>query len=156
MSFSHVSLPVGKHYIAMRNFYASALKPLGYEILAGDGHGHQFVGLGITSTGPNFWLGLGPNNKSLSKYDGALENRVAPFHVAFNATSPDQVDKWYQAAMYDSCTCVCWGDYELTVGLERLVASIMEPLGSVSTLRHFMLLLCWIRWETMSRCCMVR
>ncbi|KEY70805.1 hypothetical protein S7711_10053 [Stachybotrys chartarum IBT 7711] len=99
MSFSHVSLPVGNHYIAMRNFYTAALKPLRYEILIGDGEGQQFVGLGTKSTGPHFWLGLGANNKSLPKYDGILKNRLAPFHVAFNATSVEQVDEWYKAAM---------------------------------------------------------
>lgn len=101
MSFSHVSLPVGNHYHAMRNFYKSCLKSLGYEILAGDGEGQQFVGLGTRSTGPHFWLGLGANNRSLPKYDGLLENRIAPIHVAFNATSTQQVDEWYKAAMYD-------------------------------------------------------
>lgn len=99
MSFSHISLPVGNHYIIMRNFYKSALKPLGYEILAGGEEEQQFVGFGTELTGPHFWLGLGTNSKSLSRYDGKLENQIAPFHIAFNVTSIEQVDEWYEAAM---------------------------------------------------------
>ena len=86
MTFSHISLPVGSHYIAMRNFYTAALKPLGYEIKLGNGEGQEFCGLGT-------------NNKTLPKYDGKLESRIAPIHLAFDATSPKKVDEWYEIAM---------------------------------------------------------
>lgn len=83
----------------MRNFYTAILKPLGYEIKLGNGEGQEFCGLGTNASGPIFWLGLGANNKTLSKYDGNLENRIAPIHVAFNATSLKEVDEWYEIAM---------------------------------------------------------
>jgi hypothetical protein len=157
MSFSHFSLPVGGHYTAMRDFYAMALKPLGYEIKIGDRDGEEFVGLGTESTGPHFWLGLGASNKSLPKYDGVLANRVAPIHVAFNATSKEQVDEWYQCAMYDTLsTAFQRGKCLLTTGPARRVVSIMGSLESVNTLWHFTPLLSWIRWETTLKCYMVR
>lgn len=99
MSISHISLPVGSHYVAMRDFYAAILKPLGYEILLGNGEGQSFCGLGTKATGPNFWLGLGANSKALPKYDGKMENRIAPIHIAFNATSQAQVDEWHATAL---------------------------------------------------------
>lgn len=83
----------------MRDFYIAALKPLGYEVKIGDGEGQEFCGLGTTTSGPIFWLGLGPNRMTLPKYDGKLENRIAPIHLAFDATSPQAVDEWYETAM---------------------------------------------------------
>ncbi|KFY63793.1 hypothetical protein V496_03677 [Pseudogymnoascus sp. VKM F-4515 (FW-2607)] len=99
MTFSHISLPVGCHYVAMRNFYTAILKPLGYEIKLGNGEDQEFCGLGTNASGPIFWLGLGVNNKTLPKYDGNLENRIAPIHLAFDAASPKEVDEWYETAI---------------------------------------------------------
>ncbi|OBT43642.1 hypothetical protein VE00_05220 [Pseudogymnoascus sp. WSF 3629] len=105
MAFSHISLPVGSHYIAMRNFYTAILKPLSYEIKLGNGEGQEFCGLGTNASGPIFYppsklpLGLGANNKTLPKYDSNLENRIAPIHLAFDATSPKEVDEWYETAI---------------------------------------------------------
>lgn len=99
MSFSHISLPVGKHYLAMRDFYVATLKPFGYEIKLGNGEGQEFCGLGTNGSGPIFWLGLGPNSMTLPKYDGKLENRIAPIHLAFEAISPQAVNEWYETAM---------------------------------------------------------
>lgn len=99
MAFSHISLPVGSHYIAIRNFYTATLKRLGYEIKLSNGEGQEFCGLGTNASDPIFWLGLGANNKTQPKYDGNLENRIAPIHLAFDATSPKEVDEWYETAM---------------------------------------------------------
>lgn len=99
MSFAHIGLPVGAHYTAMRDFYSAILKPLGYEIMLGNGEGQEFCGMGTKALGPIFWLGLGKNNKALPAYDGKMESRVAPIHLAFNATSSKQVDEWYATAM---------------------------------------------------------
>ncbi|OBT87285.1 hypothetical protein VE02_02950 [Pseudogymnoascus sp. 03VT05] len=99
MAFSHMRLPVGSHYIAMRNFYTAILKPLGYQIKLGNCEGQEFCGLGIDASGPTFWLGLGANSRTLTKYDGSLESRIAPIHLAFDATSPKEVDEWYETAI---------------------------------------------------------
>ncbi|KAL2827365.1 Glyoxalase/Bleomycin resistance protein/Dihydroxybiphenyl dioxygenase [Aspergillus cavernicola] len=99
MSIAHISLPVGKHFIAMRDFYAAVLKPLGYEMIFGGGNTDAMCGMGTKATGPNFFLGLGQNSGTLTRYDGKMENRVAPIHLAFNATSTEQVDEWYANAM---------------------------------------------------------
>ncbi|KGO69338.1 hypothetical protein PITC_095200 [Penicillium italicum] len=99
MTFSHISLPVGNHYVAMRDFYIAVLKPLGYEVKLGNGEGQEFCGLGTKLSGPVFWLGLGANNKTLPKYNGRLDTRIAPIHLAFNAMSPEEVDEWYEAAI---------------------------------------------------------
>lgn len=101
MAFSHIGLPVGSHHIAMRNFYTAILEPLGYGIKLGNGEGHEFCGLGTNASGPIFWLGLcaASANKTVPKYDGNLENRIAPIHLAFDSTSPKEVDEWCETAM---------------------------------------------------------
>lgn len=99
MSIAHISLPVGSHFVAMRDFYVAILKPLGYEVLLGNAEGQEFVGLGRKAHGANFFLGLGANTKTLPKYDGKLESRIAPFHLAFDATGPEQVNEWHEAAL---------------------------------------------------------
>lgn len=99
MSLAHISIPVGAHYTIMRDFYASVLKPLGYNIMIGNGAGQEMCGMGSKETGPVFWLGLGQNSKNLPLYDGKMENRVAPVHLAFNASSTAQVNEWYASAM---------------------------------------------------------
>jgi hypothetical protein len=35
----------------------------------------------------------------LKKYDGNLENRTAPVHVAFDGENQKHVDEWYDTAM---------------------------------------------------------
>jgi hypothetical protein len=49
----------------------------------GDGDGQEFCSLGTNTSRPIFWLGVGPNRMTLPEYDGKLENRIAPIHLAF-------------------------------------------------------------------------
>jgi catechol 2,3-dioxygenase-like lactoylglutathione lyase family enzyme len=99
MGFSHIGLPVGKHYKEMRDFYLAILEPLGYKIVR-EGEGpQQYCGFGIPGAGPDFWLGGGATENGLEKYDGELTKRVAPFHVAFDAKDREHVKTWYEHAM---------------------------------------------------------
>lgn len=98
MPFSHIGLPVGDHYTEMLNFYQAILKPLGYELMVEGDVTHPYCGFGIKGTGPDFWLGGGCDG-GLQRYDGKLETRVAPVHVAFNGKTREHVDEWYDVAM---------------------------------------------------------
>ncbi|RTE75056.1 hypothetical protein BHE90_010483 [Fusarium euwallaceae] len=92
MGIGHLGLPVGDHYVEMRDFYKAILAPLGYTIKMEDDHGHPFCGFGVEGAGMDFWLGGGCKG-GLQKYDGKLEGRVAPIHVAFNGKSREHVDE---------------------------------------------------------------
>ncbi|KAF5657116.1 glyoxalase bleomycin resistance dioxygenase [Fusarium circinatum] len=87
MPFSHVALSVGEHYVEMRDFYKAVLAPLGYE---------------FKFEGTDFWLGGG--GPALKKYDGNLENRTAPVHVAFDGENQKHVDEWYDVAIKAGAT----------------------------------------------------
>ncbi|KAF4977908.1 hypothetical protein FZEAL_5613 [Fusarium zealandicum] len=98
MGLSHIGLPVGDHYVEMRDFYKAILAPLGYELVEeGDGE-HTYCGFGTKNAGPDFWLG-GGSPGGLQKYDGKLESRIAPMHVAFNGRDTAHVDEWYEVAI---------------------------------------------------------
>lgn len=98
MPFSHIGLPVGDHYTEMRDFYKAILEPLGYTLLVEENFTHPFCGFGTKESGPDFWLGGGCQD-GLQKYDGKLEDRVAPIHVAFPGKDRAHVDEWYEVAM---------------------------------------------------------
>ncbi|KAJ4327170.1 hypothetical protein N0V84_002432 [Fusarium piperis] len=98
MGIGHLGLPVGDHYVEMRDFYKAILAPLGYIMKMEADYGHPFCGFGVEGAGTDFWLGGGCKG-GLQKYDGKLEGRVAPIHVAFNGKSREHVDEWYEAAI---------------------------------------------------------
>ncbi|KAF4438353.1 glyoxalase bleomycin resistance protein dioxygenase [Fusarium austroafricanum] len=104
MPFSHVALPVGEHYEEMRDFYKAILAPLGYEFkFEGVGtKGAHYCGFGLKNGPPDFWLGGGSH--ALPKYDGNLEDRIAPVHIAFDAENPKGVDEWHEAALKAGAT----------------------------------------------------
>ncbi|KAK7425176.1 hypothetical protein QQX98_000091 [Neonectria punicea] len=103
MPFSHLGLPVGDHFAEMRDFYKAILKPLGYELMVEAHEPHSYCGFGIKGAGPDFWLGGGKED-GLQKYDGNLESRVAPIHVAFSGKNREHVDEWYEAAIKNGAT----------------------------------------------------
>lgn len=79
----HITLTVGDGKRA-KEFYAAALKPLGYEILM------EFEGAAGLGAGgkPDFWIA------------GAdATHKLAPMHLAFHATSRKAVDEFYAAAI---------------------------------------------------------
>lgn len=99
MPVNHIGIPVGKHYTAMRDFYAAVLAPLGYKLVV-EGQGpHNYCGFGVEGKGPDFWLGGGCQEDGLKEYDGDLAKRVAPFHVAFDGKDQEHVKAWYESAM---------------------------------------------------------
>lgn len=95
MPLNHVSLAVGDYFVIMRDFYKAILEPLGYTIFMDGG---SYCGFAAKDSAPDFWLGGGCKN-GLQKYDGNLENRVAPMHVAFTGNSREHVDEWHAAAL---------------------------------------------------------
>ncbi|KAF7560106.1 hypothetical protein G7046_g4046 [Stylonectria norvegica] len=103
MPISHIGLPVGEHYTEMRDFYKAILKPLGYTLkVEGDAtQGEAYCGFGIKGAGPDFWLG---SKGALPKYDGNLEGRTAPVHIAFDGNNPKHVDEWYEVAIAAGAT----------------------------------------------------
>ena len=99
MTIAHIALPVGTHYLAMRDFYVAILKPLNYELME-DHEEYPYGGFMIKGSRPDFWLVGGRKDENgLQPYDGKLEERVAPVHVAFEAKNRELVDQWYQNAM---------------------------------------------------------
>lgn len=99
MPFHHVGLPVGDHYTEMRDFYKAILAPLRYTLkMEGEGTTSSYCGFADESGGMDFWLGGGCKD-GLQKYDGKLEGRVAPVHIAFGGRDRAHVDEWYENAM---------------------------------------------------------
>ncbi|KAF5021523.1 hypothetical protein F66182_6433 [Fusarium sp. NRRL 66182] len=101
MGIGHIALPVGDYYVEMRDFYKAILAPLGYELKfeAQGNNSSTFCGFGPKDGhGLDFWLG-GGGEGSLSKYDGKLENRTAPVHIAWDGKSREHVDEWHEVAI---------------------------------------------------------
>ncbi|KAM0353072.1 hypothetical protein ACHAPU_001961 [Fusarium lateritium] len=99
MGISHLALPTGEFYEEMRDFYKAVLAPIGYEFIfeAQSPAGAYYCAFGQKNKGPDFWLGGGATD--LKKYDGNMENRTAPVHVAFDGDSQKHIDEWYEAAI---------------------------------------------------------
>lgn len=97
MPLFHYGLPVGAHFEEMKAFYTAILEPLGYTLMVSfDG----YCGFGTAGGGPpDFWLGGGRKDDGLSKYDGNLEGRIAPIHIAFDVESQGKVDEVYENSM---------------------------------------------------------
>ncbi|KAF4465614.1 glyoxalase bleomycin resistance dioxygenase [Fusarium albosuccineum] len=98
MGISHIGLPVGDHYVEMRDFYKAILAPLGYELVVEGDERHPYCGFGVKGAGPDFWLGGGAKG-GLQKYSGKLEERPSPIHVAFDGKDRAHVDEWYEVAI---------------------------------------------------------
>ncbi|KAK9783453.1 hypothetical protein SCAR479_00012 [Seiridium cardinale] len=102
MPISHVSLATGaSKWAAMRSFYLTALAPLGYTIYFEKEN--YMLGLKPSNGVADFWIHTG--NDEQVAYDGTdVENRPGRAHVAFNVESQEDVDKFYNAAMYVTYT----------------------------------------------------
>jgi len=79
-----------------RNFYAAALKPLGYEIAITFADG-EVVGFGC-GAGPEFFLS-GNKSPAGKKALEAGANSVG-IHPAFAAKNREEVRQFYEAALY--------------------------------------------------------
>ena len=77
----------------LKTFYASALKPLGYEVIrefsAADNIGYIGVGMGIGGK-PDFWIGCTTNEPMAPS---------ANLHFAFAAKDKTMVDAFFAAAV---------------------------------------------------------
>lgn len=87
---------MGDHFAAMREFYTTILKPLGYALFVDVKGSH--CGFKNKDDIPDVWLGRGRKNGP-KKYDGDLSNRLAPIHVAFTGNDRKHVDEWHEAAV---------------------------------------------------------
>jgi len=107
MPINHISLTV-TDIVKIRDFYVAALKPLGYKVMMSF-MDDKVLGLG-SGYGPDFWLASAdvPNSdgKRRSRYD-IMRPDVKPvqrspsgkLHIAFGASSRQQVRDFYEAAM---------------------------------------------------------
>jgi catechol 2,3-dioxygenase-like lactoylglutathione lyase family enzyme len=68
--------------VKSKRFYAAALAPLGYTLLA---EFEGFAGFGVAPK-PDYWIGEGAPN-------------VPPVHVAFRAATRAEVDEFHRAAL---------------------------------------------------------
>lgn len=98
MPVSHVSLATGAaHFARMRAFYLEALAPLNY--VAYYDNVNFMLGLKPVGKFPDFWLHVGNGEQATFPKGGDVEERPGRTHIAFDADSPEVVDKWYAAAM---------------------------------------------------------
>lgn len=80
----------------MRSFYLTILAPLGYVTYYDKAD--SMLGLKPVGRFPDFWLHAG--NGEQTPIDPAdVEARPGRAHVAFDADSPEVVDRWYATAM---------------------------------------------------------
>ena len=85
MPIDHAKLPI-TDLDASRAFYSAALAPLGYKL--------------VWDEEPTLGFGMGDGGDDDEPF--ALERGEAPnvrTHIAFTATSPEQVDAFYEAAI---------------------------------------------------------
>lgn len=81
MSFDHMGFNVAD-FAASRRFYIAALEPLGFEAVSeGDG-----------------WMMLGEAGRGRIWF-GAMGPAATPIHLAFEASSREQVVAFYEAAI---------------------------------------------------------
>jgi len=76
----HIGIPVSD-VARSKQFFVTALAPLGYKVLFDLGHA---VGMGSEAF-PSFWIGEG--------------ERRDPLHIAFAASERGRVDEFYRAAL---------------------------------------------------------
>ncbi|HYK63987.1 MAG TPA: VOC family protein [Patescibacteria group bacterium] len=76
----HIGIPVSD-VARSKQFFVTALAPLGYKVLFDLGHA---VGMGSEAF-PSFWIGKG--------------ERRDPLHIAFSASERGRVDEFYRAAL---------------------------------------------------------
>ncbi len=92
MSFDHVGLHV-TDIEKSRQFYLTALKPLGYRVIMNLYDG-KLLGLG-TYCGPNFWL----SSIEMQKEDGQKTQPSSNVHIAFRASNRQKVREFYEAGL---------------------------------------------------------
>jgi len=92
MSFDHVGLHV-TDIEKSRQFYLTALKPLGYRVIT-DLYDGKLLGLG-TRCGSNFWL----SSIELEREDGKKPKASGNVHIAFKACNRHQVREFYEAGL---------------------------------------------------------
>ena len=96
MSFHHLAIQV-QDVEAARAFYAATLKPLGYTLNMSFADG-QVNGFGV-GQGANFYISGAQPASSKDAAEKSESSATGPLHLAFNATSRQQVNEFYEAAM---------------------------------------------------------
>jgi len=92
MSFDHVGLHVAD-IEKSRQFYLTALKPLGYRVIM-DLYDGKLLGLG-TYCGPKLWL----SSVDLPREDEKKTEPSGKVHIAFRASNRQQVREFYEAGL---------------------------------------------------------
>lgn len=98
MSLNHIGLTV-VDIDKVRDFYVSALKPLGYRITMNFSDG-KVLGLG-GKCGPDFWLASidMPYSEVQGDTKPVPKTPTGRVHIAFGASSRQKVREFYDAAM---------------------------------------------------------
>lgn len=95
MPISHVSLPTGpKNYKVVKEFYTATLAPLNYSVFM---EHEGVIGFKQPRGGPELWLHAG--KEDLPLFGGDLEKRGGRTHIAFEASSVEQIRVWHETAV---------------------------------------------------------
>ncbi|KAI1310959.1 hypothetical protein F5Y03DRAFT_11426 [Xylaria venustula] len=136
MPVSHVSLATGAaHFARMRTFYLEALAPLNY-VTYFDQAGFM-LGLKPAGKFPDFWLHAGSGEQTVFPADGDVDKRPGRTHVAFDAESPDVVDKWYAAAIKAGGVCNGKPGLRKEFSEPYYAAFVLDPLGNNIEAVHY-------------------
>ncbi|KAI1355704.1 Glyoxalase/Bleomycin resistance protein/Dihydroxybiphenyl dioxygenase [Xylaria sp. FL0043] len=131
MPISHISLATGAaNFARMRAFYLAALAPLNYVTYFDQA---DFM-LGLKPVGkfPDFWIHVGNGEQEAFSPadDGDVSKRPGRTHVAFDAESPEVVDKWYAAAIKAGGVCNGKPGLRTEFSESYYAAFVLDPLGN--------------------------
>ncbi|KAK5629755.1 hypothetical protein RRF57_005470 [Xylaria bambusicola] len=136
MPVSHISLATGAaNFARMRAFYLEALAPLNYVTY----YDRVDFMLGLKPVGkfPDFWLHVGNGEQAAFAEGGDVNGRPGRTHVAFDAESPEVVDKWYAAAIKAGGVCNGKPGLRAEFSDSYYAAFVLDPLGNNIEAVHY-------------------
>ncbi|KAF2972423.1 hypothetical protein GQX73_g1207 [Xylaria multiplex] len=119
----------------MRSFYLAALAPLNYVTYFDQAN--FMLGLKPVGEFPDFWLHVGNGEQTVFPAHGDVSVRPGRTHVAFDAESPDVVDKWYAAAIKAGGVCNGKPGLRSEFSDPYYAAFVLDPLGNNIEAVHY-------------------
>ncbi|KAJ3562326.1 hypothetical protein NPX13_g8603 [Xylaria arbuscula] len=123
----------------MRAFYLEALAPLNY-VTYYDNVGFM-LGLKPVGKFPDFWLHAGNGEQVVTYFPadggGGVDSRPGRTHVAFDAETPEIVDKWYAAAIKAGGVCNGKPGLRREYSEPYYAAFVLDPLGNNIEAVHY-------------------
>ncbi|KAI0910307.1 hypothetical protein F4823DRAFT_378054 [Ustulina deusta] len=136
MPLSHVSLATGAaHFARMRSFYLAALAPLNYVTYFDQAN--FMLGLNPVGKLPDFWLHVGNGEQPAFPAGGDVDKRPGRTHIAFDADSPEIVNKWYAAAIKAGGVCNGKPGIRPEYSEGYYAAFVLDPLGNNIEAAHY-------------------